>query len=153
MDKPYVGFWWRVIAALIDGVILSVVIGIVMTIFGVSLFSGGASPEAAISAMGLFQLLGLIIVVTYDGVMQASSLQATLGKLAIGAIVTDKNGERLSYGKSFLRAICKIPSQMILFIGYLMVAFTARKQGLHDIMAGTLVLKKSMAHEMAGASA
>ncbi len=60
---------------------------------------------------------------------------------AMGIIVTDLNGGRIDPGKAALRWVGKIISCIILFIGYIMAAFTERKQALHDMIAGTLVLK------------
>lgn len=154
MDKPYVGFWWRFIAAIIDGIIMMVFFFILSLVFGISMMGGTVDPATGMPVISpVSYLLQFGIPIVYYGVMQASAMQATVGKMAIGAIVTDVHGNRLSYGKSFLREICKIPSGLVLLIGYIMVGFTARKQGLHDIMAGTLVMKKSMAHAMAGAGA
>ena len=59
----------------------------------------------------------------------------------MGIIVTDLEGRRIGFGKATGRHFAKILSALILGIGFLMVAFTQRKQGLHDILAGTLVVK------------
>lgn len=146
MDKPYVGFWWRFLALIIDSIILMIAFAGIGLAIGVSMFTPEVDPTT-----GMPQISGLAMLVQfggpilYYGVMQASPMQATVGKMAIGAIVTDAAGNRLGYGRSFGRELAKIPSMMVLMIGYLMVAFTGRKQGLHDIMAGTLVMKKRMA--------
>lgn len=154
MDKPYVGFWWRFLAAIIDGIIMMVFFYILSLVFGISMMGGSVDPATGMPVINpVSYLLQFVIPIAYYGVMQASAMQATVGKMAIGAIVTDVQGNRLSYAKSFLREVCKIPAMMILLIGYIMIAFTARKQGLHDIMAGTLVVKKKMADQMVGASA
>jgi len=60
----------------------------------------------------------------------------------LGIVVTDMNGQRISFGRATGRYFAKIISQIILFIGYLMIAFTEKKQGLHDIMANCLVVVK-----------
>jgi uncharacterized RDD family membrane protein YckC len=74
--------------------------------------------------------------------MESSSKQATLGKMALGIIVTDLEGQRISFGKATGRHFSKIVSGIILYIGFIMVAFTEKKQGLHDMMAGCLVVVK-----------
>jgi uncharacterized RDD family membrane protein YckC len=74
--------------------------------------------------------------------MESSSRQATLGKMALGIVVTDMDGKRISFGRAVGRNLGKIISQIILFIGFLMVAFTQKKQGLHDIIANCLVVVK-----------
>jgi uncharacterized RDD family membrane protein YckC len=71
--------------------------------------------------------------------MESSSYQATLGKMIFGMKVTDLYGNRISFARATGRHFAKILSGMILGIGFIMVAFTERKQGLHDLLAGTLV--------------
>lgn len=73
--------------------------------------------------------------------MESSAKQATLGKMALGIVVTDLEGARIGFGRATGRYFAKILSGLILGIGFLMAAFTERKQGLHDIIAGTLVVK------------
>ena len=63
--------------------------------------------------------------------------------MAMDIIVTDLHGNRVSFGRATGRYFAKIISSIILFIGYLMIAFTEKKQGLHDIIAETLVEVKS----------
>jgi uncharacterized RDD family membrane protein YckC len=61
--------------------------------------------------------------------------------MALGIIVTDLEGRRIGFGRATGRYFAKILSALILGIGFLMVAFTQRKQGLHDMIAGTLVVR------------
>ena len=61
----------------------------------------------------------------------------------IGSVVTDLNGNRISFGRATGRYICKFVSLLLLGIGYVMAGITRRKQALHDIMTGCLVIKKS----------
>jgi Tfp pilus assembly major pilin PilA len=75
-------------------------------------------------------------------VLESSSLQATVGKLALGIKVTDMQGERISFGRALGRAVCRIISNFTFFIGYVVAAFTARRQTLHDMIASTLVVRK-----------
>jgi uncharacterized RDD family membrane protein YckC len=75
--------------------------------------------------------------------LESSSMQATLGKMALGLKVTDLNGKQISFGKATGRYFAKIISAIILLIGFIMVAFTEKKQGLHDMIAGTLVVKNA----------
>jgi uncharacterized RDD family membrane protein YckC len=95
--------------------------------------------------MAMFWILGgvmFIIQMLYFAIMESSSKQATLGKMVLGIVVTDYEGRRISFGRALGRNLAKIISQVILFIGYLMVAFTEKKQGLHDMIASTLVVVK-----------
>jgi len=59
----------------------------------------------------------------------------------VGLKVTDENGERIGFGKANVRYWSKFLSFLILYVGFVMVAFTEKKQGLHDKIAGTLVVK------------
>src|SRR6185503_12528829 len=76
----------------------------------------------------------------YQTLMESSKLQATLGKMALGLRVTDLDGNRISWGRANARYFASILSMMTLYIGYIMAAFTQKKQALHDMVAGTLVL-------------
>jgi uncharacterized RDD family membrane protein YckC len=88
---------------------------------------------------------GVTIVLTifgswlYEAFMESSSYQATLGKMICGMKVTDLNGSRISFERATGRHFAKWLSAIILCIGYIMVGLTERKQGLHDLLAGTLV--------------
>jgi uncharacterized RDD family membrane protein YckC len=75
----------------------------------------------------------------YEAFMESSSYQATLGKMICGLKVTDIYGNRISFERATGRHFAKWLSGMVLGIGYIMVGFTERKQGLHDLVAGTLV--------------
>jgi uncharacterized RDD family membrane protein YckC len=86
----------------------------------------------------------LIFTWIYSSVLESSPLQATLGKMAMQIVVTDIDGQRISFLKATERYLCKIISILMLFIGYILAVFTTKKQALHDILCGCLVvLKKS----------
>jgi uncharacterized RDD family membrane protein YckC len=90
---------------------------------------------------GFSDIIGLIVGIAYFVGFESSAYQATPGKMALGLIVTDSDGRRISPMRAVGRYFAKILSGMILLIGFIMVAFTERKQGLHDMIAGTLVVK------------
>jgi uncharacterized RDD family membrane protein YckC len=94
--------------------------------------------------MAYFGAILLIIVALwlYYALMESSSKQATLGKLALGIVVTDLNGNRISFGRATGRYFGKIVSGMIFAIGYIMAGFTEKKQALHDMIASCLVVLK-----------
>jgi uncharacterized RDD family membrane protein YckC len=75
----------------------------------------------------------------YEALLTSSSWQATVGKKILGLKVTDEVGNRISFGRASGRYFAKILSSMLLFIGYIMAAFTDRKRALHDMLAGTVV--------------
>jgi uncharacterized RDD family membrane protein YckC len=86
-------------------------------------------------------LLGIAGNWLYEAFMESSTYQATLGKMIFGMKVTDLYGNRISFGRATGRHFAKYISFIIFCIGFIMVGFTERKQGLHDILAGTLVRK------------
>lgn len=124
--QQYAGFWLRVLATLVDGILLSIVNWLLRMVLG----------EGHLYSIG-----NVIIAWVYFAGMESSGKQATLGKQLFHLKVTDVTGERISFGKATARYFSKIISSLILLIGYIMVAFTEKKQGLHDMIAGTLVLK------------
>ena len=89
----------------------------------------------------LFLTLGFIITVgwLYSAVMESSSRQGTVGKMAVGIKVTDLEGNRISFGRATARHFAKVISTMTLMIGFLMIGFTEYHQGLHDFIASTVV--------------
>ena len=139
----YGGFWIRVLAAIIDAVILRVVVAPIHLIFGGLGLAGMMSgvPHVGLAVLGGGVTIVLLIFGSwlYEAFMESSSYQATLGKMIFGMRVTDLNGNRISFGRATGRHFAKWISGMILCIGYMMVGFTERKQGLHDMLAGTLV--------------
>lgn len=88
-------------------------------------------------------MLGILIQWLWFTIPESSKWQATVGKKMLGLKVTDEKGERIGFGKANGRYWSKILSILILFIGFVMVAFTEKKQGLHDKMAGTFVVKNA----------
>jgi uncharacterized RDD family membrane protein YckC len=136
----YAGFWLRVVAAIIDGVIVEIVVYIIGFAVGYGMVSSGGGANSAAMLSGL---IGLVIGIAYWCGMESSAKQATLGKMAVGIKVTDLAGNRISFGRALGRYFAKIISFLILLIGFIMVAFTEKKQGLHDKIAGTLVVKRA----------
>src|SRR5262249_10139734 len=78
----------------------------------------------------------------YYALFESSSTQATPGKMALGLKVTDMQGERIGFGRALGRSLGHIISNFMLFIGYLVSGFTAKRQTLHDVIACTLVVRK-----------
>ena len=113
--------------------------------FGVGIVVGLAGAVGGLSGSdveGIAGLLGFVTSWLYYAVMESSSKQATLGKLACGLVVTDMQGQRIGFGKATGRYFGKIISGLILCIGFLMCIWTQKKQCLHDMMAGCLVIRK-----------
>ena len=154
----YGGFWIRLVAYIIDAIIVNGASFIVGLVFGAALgggmaASGNTSPEQiAMTANVMGSGLGLLIGWLYYAVMESSASQATVGKMAFGLVVTDEQGYRIGFGRATGRFFAKILSGIILLIGFMMVGWTARKQGLHDMIAGTLVIKKGTMADTANAA-
>jgi uncharacterized RDD family membrane protein YckC len=136
----YAGFWRRFAAYIIDNILLSIVFTILVLVLG------GIGGDGGI-AIGY--VLGFVAFFGYFAYMESSERQATVGKIALGIKVTDLTGERVSFGKALGRNLGKIISALILYIGFIMAAFTEKKQALHDIMASCLVVKQSSTTPMA----
>jgi uncharacterized RDD family membrane protein YckC len=144
-SPEYAGFWLRVAAYLIDGIAITVVFYILMFMFMGSLFLNPDAVQAPEAMMARIIPLYVILIVgtwLYYALMESSEKQATLGKMAVGIKVTDMNGARISFGNATGRFFGKILSGIILYVGFIMVAFTDKKQGLHDMIASTLVVLK-----------
>ncbi|HKV92143.1 MAG TPA: RDD family protein [Candidatus Angelobacter sp.] len=151
--SPYGGFWIRFLAYIIDQIILGVVAA---PLYFIVIFprllpiiedaerNGEPSPAmiGAIIGAGLtYGCLVLLGVWLYEALLTCSSWQGTIGKKVLRLKVTDEAGNRIGFGRSTGRFFAKILSHFILYIGYIMVGFTDRKRGLHDMIAGTLVMK------------
>lgn len=135
----YAGFWIRVAAYLIDGVVLYAVMFVLMIPFGVDF----TDPSAIdMSSMAIFYVIIFVAWIAYFIGMESSSKQATLGKMAVGIKVGNENGERISVGTAAGRFFSKILSGLILYIGYMMAGWDKKKQALHDKIAGTYVFYK-----------
>ncbi len=126
-----VGFWPRFGAYIVDGILLAIVgfaLGIVVA------FAGQGFMVGRIAGM----LAGWIYFVYFE----SSEMQATPGKMVIGAKVVDESGGQISVGTAIMRNIIgKFISMIVLLIGFIMIGFHADKKGLHDIIAGTRVIK------------
>ena len=135
----YAGFWKRFVALILDTIILIIPTFIIGLIFGIALSATNVGEEGI---EGLANVFGLFLGWLYNSIMDSSSKQGTLGKMALGIKVTDLNGNRIGFGKATGRYFGKILSAITLCIGYMMAGFTEKKQGLHDMMAGCLVVNK-----------
>lgn len=147
-QTEYAGFGRRFVAFIIDAVLTSITSsvlgGIVGGVLGALLAQQMATnPRGMTSFLSVIgSLIGFLVQWLYFAFFESSRQQATPGKLVMGLKVTDLQGNRISFGRATGRNFGKIVSALILFIGYIMAAFTERKQALHDLMAGTLVIHK-----------
>jgi uncharacterized RDD family membrane protein YckC len=131
----YAGFWRRALAYLIDAT-----------------FLGGVAAAMASSIDVLmpnnFQALANIAPVSaalwwaYFALLESSPMQGTIGKVALNLRVADTHGDPISFRRASFRNAFKILSSLFLGTGWLLAAFSPRKQGLHDLLAGTVVLRE-----------
>nr|WP_175429093.1 RDD family protein [Lysobacter enzymogenes] len=146
------GFWRRLAAYLIDSTLVGTLYYAVATVLFIGVFmvgiagdsgrwlEGGATLSAVVTAISTLSYV-LISACYYAG-MESSSMQATLGKLAVGIKVVDADGARLGRGRALARWAASIASWLTLGVGFLMAAFTERKRGLHDLLARTQVVDR-----------
>jgi uncharacterized RDD family membrane protein YckC len=148
-DVVYAGFWRRWAALFLDQIILSVPLGMIFFFLALGMGLTGAlgsstqPPVAAILGMEFgFYLIWWTAALFYFAAQESSEAQATFGKRALGIKVTDTEGRRLSFKHAMGRWFAAALSYMSIYIGFLMAGFTQRKQGLHDVIASTLVVDK-----------
>ena len=155
-EVVYSGLWKRFAASILDsfvtGILSYAVLIPMMLLMGLSaseMASSGADPFGGMSmAMALLTYpVSFGIPAIYFGWMHASSTQASLGKMAVGAKVVRSDGQRISFWRGFLRYLVYILFTLVtcglgVLISGLMVAFTERKQALHDMVCDTLVVDK-----------
>src|SRR6202051_4117770 len=154
----YAGFWLRVVAFLIDSIIVSV--GFMALFIPFAIMTGltavlgnihpGQDPRELGAVLGGTFFLGLFTVVSlaflggwlFHAKMESSSWQATLGKKALNLRVTDLYGARVSFARASGRHFAKLITSMIpLGVGFMLAGLTERRQALHDMLAGCLVLR------------
>ena len=153
----YAGFWLRVLAHCIDTIILGV--------FAIPIVIGGAMalgiggmianlprnqdpfingmPPAFALFIAFCIFLGVFGTWLYFALLESSEWQGTAGKKALGLIVTDMAGQRVTFLRATGRHFGKIVTSFIpLGIGYAMAGFTQKRQALHDMIASCLVLRR-----------
>ncbi|MCP3926595.1 MAG: RDD family protein [Desulfobacterales bacterium] len=141
-EVEYAGFWIRVGAKLIDGILLMIVGGIVGVIMGLFIdttydpYSGHIAPGYYLSQFIQF-VFGIFYYVYFVG-----THAATPGKMACGLKIISPETGKVSHLRAFGRYWSELISALILCIGYIMVAWDSEKKGLHDIMCNTRVIKK-----------
>ncbi len=154
--EDYAGFWKRVAAYILDAIILYMPSLLIQKMMGgdaaeaamkQAQLAAPGDPHVMLAALSQYYstmtpALLIITVITwlYFAFCESSVWQATIGKLALGIRVTDMQGARISFPRALGRYPAKYLSAFILCIGFLMVAWTQRRQGLHDLIASTLVL-------------
>jgi len=136
----YSGAFRRFFAYMIDVVVIIGCYFLLAALLGIALF---AQPLLSLPMVGFWYFGGLFCCIwLYFAFMESSKWQGTVGKRALSLKVVDLDGKRISFGRATGRYFGKFLSG-ILYIGYLMIFWTKKKQGLHDMMANTLVIRES----------
>jgi uncharacterized RDD family membrane protein YckC len=142
--SKYGGFWLRFIASLIDSVILTGIyyaIAISYTLAQKGNVSA-MNPLLMLKEVIWWQIISFLITFLYFTIMESGGSMGTFGKMVMGLMVTDEKEQPISFPRAMARYFSKYISDLTLFIGYIMIGFTKKKQGLHDMIAGTLVVRR-----------
>ena len=152
----YGGFWLRFLAYLIDGALIMIGVCVVAIplffLTGLGAFLTQIHPEEdwnergpliIFAAIFFFATVSLVVTWLYHALMESSEWQATVGKKVLGLVVTDMAGRRVTFWRATGRHFSKIVTNMVpLLIGYILAGFTEKKQALHDMIAGCLILQR-----------
>lgn len=137
----YAGFWRRYAASLIDGMIVGLIGAVLGFPVGFLWVTQVGNDELSLNILNAILYVAVFIITWfYFAVQESSEARATIGKRLMGIFVTDLQGNQISFGRATGRYFGKILSGMIFMIGYILAGFTSKKQALHDLIAGTLVI-------------
>ncbi|MED1741590.1 RDD family protein [Bacillus swezeyi] len=160
--SEYAGIGSRFLASLLDGIILGIPLYIIWAVCATLMIMGDLevvrilekNPDYVtnqefffvlvgfLKVMGILASISFIVYFLYFTLMESSKWQATLGKKIMGIQVVEAEGERLSFGRAAGRFLARSFLSPILLIGYILAFFTEKRQALHDLLAGTIVIKK-----------
>jgi uncharacterized RDD family membrane protein YckC len=135
VGRAYGGFWRRGIAAAIDWLLIGVVVSLSIG------YHGQLAPPHSTVKLVVYYALAALVAWGYFAMLEACPLQATLGKLVVGVKVTTLEGRRIGLGRATARLLAKLLSLALLGLGFVLAGVDARKQSLHDKVAGTLVVR------------
>jgi uncharacterized RDD family membrane protein YckC len=136
VGRAYGGFWRRGIAAAIDWLLIGVVVSLSIG------YHGQLAPPHSTVKLVVYYALAVLVVWLYCAAMEACAWRATLGKLVVGVRVTTLDGRRIGVGRATARLLAKLLSLALLGVGFVLAGVDARKQALHDKLAGTLVVRE-----------
>lgn len=139
----YAGFWRRFLALVIDYVLM---MGVELALLSaVYLFTPDTIQAIQSDRVQALAEVGPVVSAiswAYYGIMESSPARGTLGKIALGLYVGDARGDPISFRRAAYRNWLKLFSWLTLGAGFVLAGVTPRKQGLHDLLGGTLVLRK-----------
>ena len=141
----YAGFLQRFLALCVDFVLigtpLAVLIVTVISTMHLE-FPGLFSRTTNFIPFGPYRVILFVVAWPYFALMESSERRATLGKRLLGLVVVDRRGERVSFIRASVRYFCRVPAEVLCLIGYVMSIFTDKRQGLHDLVSGCLIVRK-----------
>jgi uncharacterized RDD family membrane protein YckC/DNA-directed RNA polymerase subunit RPC12/RpoP len=138
----YAGFWLRFVAWMIDSLILAVPTSAIVAVCVMQFPNAAWGLLLELTPGWMYELLILLLLWPYYSMMESSRFQATFGKILLGLIVTDMNGERVSFGRASGRHWAKVFSSYCVMLGYLMAGFDDKKQAWHDSISSCLVIRR-----------
>jgi uncharacterized RDD family membrane protein YckC len=136
----YAGFWRRLAAYLLDGLVFGTVSLVIGLLAGVTTLREQFDPMAPLNLSQT--AVEFVVMLIYFVLQEGSEKQATFGKRLLGLKVQTVDGERLTYVQALVRFLSRLVCVVTVGFGYLMVAWAEKKQGLHDKIAGTVVVMK-----------
>lgn len=159
---PYAGFWRRLVAFIIDGAIICFIFIFLFFIASIAFFSGAVSANGAkfLASLGNVESLSPMMISLWLFYMLLNigyftyfhgATGRTPGKSLLGAQVVSTEGTPISFSTAFLRSAGYLVSN-ILYLGFIWVAVDRRKQGWHDKIAGTVVIRRESYEQSAGIS-
>lgn len=127
----YAGLHWRLLAGIIDFAVMIVPVYLIQAV-----------AAAAFGASQPVELLSVILVWgCYYAVLHSSKWQATVGMKILKLRIMDRDGKRISFGRAAVRYFASLLSSALCYLGFLSIPFTPKKQGFHDQVVGTIVVK------------
>jgi uncharacterized RDD family membrane protein YckC len=154
----YAGLGRRIVAFIVDFILILLFDAVAVAVLGLfrglqnlyffaiqhapveSITTEGTSAALFGSIIASYGVVLIVIPWLYYAGFESSKSQATPGKLLMRIVVTDLDGNKASFARVTLRHFAKIISTLIIFLGFLMIGLTRKRQGLHDKIAGCLVL-------------
>ena len=140
-EVKYAGFWKRLLAFVVDLGVTSLIFSALAIIIPILLGPRLGVPRGSV-ILASGAVAWLVITWLYWALMESSPRQSTVGKDLLGIMVTDAEGNRMSFRKATVRHLGKVASALPVLAGFVMAGFTAKKQGLHDLITGSRVVMK-----------
>lgn len=142
LEQVYAGFWVRVLAAVLDLLVLgTAAIWFIFTVTGFVAFSGRENILYDPTIMSMIYSAAITAALSYYLLLESSPQSATLGKRWLNIGLRDQNGSKLSMSRTAIRLLAKVFCYLIFQIGFLIQPFTPRKQAVHDLLTHTIVIR------------